>query len=140
MNQMVCRRFERLRSEQASSMAELALVLPVLLLLFLGVIDFGFGLRAYGGLTNAAHEGARWVTTHPADVNGALARVAVEADAVGIAASALTIELLPQQSSYQMGDTVTVRIRYNYPTQFGALTTIPAIPITAEVTMQVLYE
>lgn len=133
-------RVVRLRSEQASSMAELALVLPVLLLLFLGIIDLGFGLRAYGGLTNAAHEGARWVTTHPTDPDGALTRIAVEADAVGIAASALTVELLPQQSSYQVGDTVTVRIHYSYPTQFGALTTIPALPITVEVTMQVLYE
>lgn len=129
-----------LRCEQASSLLELALTLPILLFLLLGVMDLGLGLRAYGGLTNAAHEGARWVTTHPTDLNGAVARVAAEADAAGVAASGVTVTLLPMQSSYQVGDTVTVRVQYAYPTLFGALTALPTIPMTVDVTMQVLYE
>ena len=132
--------YSPLQSEQGSSLVELALTLPILLMLILGVIDLGLGLRTYGGLTNAAQEGARWLTTHPTDINGAMARITAEASAVNLAGVDLVITLIPTQSSYQIGDTVTVRVYHEYQTLFGALTTISTVPITVDVTMQVLYE
>lgn len=38
---------------------ELALILPILLVLFLGIIDFGRGIYLYNTVSNAAREGAR---------------------------------------------------------------------------------
>jgi Flp pilus assembly protein TadG len=44
---------------RGQALAELALVLPVFLLLTLAVFDIGRGVFLYVGLTNAAREGAR---------------------------------------------------------------------------------
>lgn len=41
------------------TLAEFALIVPVLLLLFMGILDFGRAIYAYNTLSNAAREGAR---------------------------------------------------------------------------------
>lgn len=51
-------------------MVEFALILPVLLLLMLGIIEFGYVLAAYTGLFNAAREGARYGVVEPMDLAG----------------------------------------------------------------------
>lgn len=52
----------RLRGEYAQSLAEFALVVPMLLILVFGIIDFGMGLRAYVSVSQATREGARYAT------------------------------------------------------------------------------
>jgi Flp pilus assembly protein TadG len=49
----------RVRSEAGAELVEFALVLPVLLLVFGGIIDFGLLLQRQQVVTNAAREGAR---------------------------------------------------------------------------------
>jgi Flp pilus assembly protein TadG len=49
----------RLRSERGAELVEFAFILPLLLLVCVGIIDFGFLFRDYEVLTNAAREGAR---------------------------------------------------------------------------------
>ena len=49
----------RLKSERGAELIEFALILPLLLLVVLGIIDFGFLFQRYEVLTNAAREGAR---------------------------------------------------------------------------------
>jgi len=49
----------RLRSERGAELIEFALVLPLLLLVMLGIVDFGFLFQRYEVLTNATREGAR---------------------------------------------------------------------------------
>ena len=49
----------RARSERGAELIEFALVFPLLLLLVLGMVDFGFLFQRYEVLTNAAREGAR---------------------------------------------------------------------------------
>jgi hypothetical protein len=48
------------RGEGAQSLVEFALVVPMLLMLVFGVIDFGLGLRAYISVSSATREGARY--------------------------------------------------------------------------------
>ena len=48
-----------LRSERGQSLVELALVLPLLILLLAGVADLGRAFFSYIQITNAAREGAR---------------------------------------------------------------------------------
>jgi Flp pilus assembly protein TadG len=48
--------------EWGQSLAELALITPVLLMLVFGIIDFGMGLRAYMTVTAATREGARYAS------------------------------------------------------------------------------
>ena len=49
----------RLQSERGAELVEFALVFPLLLLVVLGVIDFGLLFQRYEVVTNAAREGAR---------------------------------------------------------------------------------
>ena len=49
----------RLLSEEGGQLVEFALVLPMLLLVVLGIAEFGFIFQRYEVLTNAAREGAR---------------------------------------------------------------------------------
>jgi Flp pilus assembly protein TadG len=50
---------KRLRSERGAELIEFAMIFPVLLLVMLGIVDFGFMFQRYEVLTNAAREGAR---------------------------------------------------------------------------------
>jgi Flp pilus assembly protein TadG len=48
------------RREEAQSLAEFALIMPIFLILVFGIIDFGMGLRAYITVAQATREGARY--------------------------------------------------------------------------------
>jgi len=47
------------RSEGGAAMVEFAIVLPILIMFFLGIVDFGRAFYLYNNLTNAVREGAR---------------------------------------------------------------------------------
>lgn len=49
----------RRSTERGQAVIELALTLPLLLLVVFGIIDFGFMFQRYEAVTNAAREGAR---------------------------------------------------------------------------------
>jgi Flp pilus assembly protein TadG len=55
----VKRLLRRLGAEDAAQLVEFALVLPMLLLVVLGIAEFGFIFQRYEVVTNAAREGAR---------------------------------------------------------------------------------
>ena len=56
---MVVRLPARVRSQAGAELVEFALVLPILLLVFGGIVDFGLLLQRQQVVTNAAREGAR---------------------------------------------------------------------------------
>ena len=51
---------ELARDEEGQNIVEFALLLPLLMWILLGIIQFGFIFAAYLTLNNAAREGARW--------------------------------------------------------------------------------
>ncbi len=51
--------------QSAQALTEFALILPVLVLILLGVVDFGRVFYYWTSMANAAREGARYATTHP---------------------------------------------------------------------------
>jgi len=53
----------KVRSEKGAELIEFALVLPLMLLLCLGVIEFGRAYYTYNILTKAVRDGARFVST-----------------------------------------------------------------------------
>jgi hypothetical protein len=63
------------------NLVELALTLPVLLLLLFGIIELGRTFLIYSEVSNAAREGARYAVVHPGDLTpiagAARAKVAV---------------------------------------------------------------
>jgi hypothetical protein len=60
MASLIRRLLRRSRSEETGAeLIEFALVLPILLLIVAGIVDFGFLFQRYEVVTNAAREGAR---------------------------------------------------------------------------------
>ncbi len=57
-------------SEQGSAVVEFALILPILLLIVFGIINFGVLMYNQSVITNAAREGARWAAIHSSVVYG----------------------------------------------------------------------
>ena len=69
--------FDRLRHDESGvAITEFALVLPLLLLLLLGMIDFGKAINYWIDETHLANEGARWaaVNKNPGSGSGLTVR------------------------------------------------------------------
>lgn len=77
----------RLRQERGAELIEMALVLPLLLLIIMGIIDFGFMFREMNVVTNAAREGARTGILPDYDDADIDARVQQYMSAAGISVS-----------------------------------------------------
>ena len=78
---------QRLRSERGAELIEFALVLPLLLFIIMGLVDFGFMFQRFEVVTNAAREGARMAVL-PSYVNADVeARVRAYMTTGGVAAT-----------------------------------------------------
>lgn len=72
MNELRCllrHRDRALRDEGAQALVEFALVVPLLLMLVVGVFEFGRAWNAYQVITDAAREGARTAVVHNPSVS-----------------------------------------------------------------------
>jgi Flp pilus assembly protein TadG len=121
----------RLADRQAGAAAvELALVLPILLLLVFGIVDFGRAYNAQISLTQAAREGAR-ARALGADAAATTARVQLAAGflpATSVSVGAGT----PCPASPTSTDvaTVTATSTFTFVTPIGALAGFAAGPLT----------
>ena len=110
------------------TLVEFALVVPLMLLLFMGIFDLGFGVYAYNTVANAAREGVRTaiVNQTPADI---ASRAAAQATALGIRTSStscpisgssgvcvqfLTPDLASTCSPLSIGCIAQVTVKYTY--------------------------
>ncbi|GAB6876054.1 TadE family protein [Thermaerobacter litoralis] len=98
--------------QRGQALVELAVLLPVLLLILMGVLDLG--RYVYTGLTvrHAAREGARFGAVHPGDDAGI--RRQVEAAATGLDVAQLAVEVDPEPSRRMVGEPLTVEVRYPF--------------------------
>jgi hypothetical protein len=58
------RALRRLRSERGVALTEFALILPVLMLLLIGMLEFGKALNYWIDQTHLANQGARWAAVN----------------------------------------------------------------------------
>lgn len=98
------------RSSRGQAILELALVLPVLLLLVFGIVEFGRIFHAYLVVTQAAREGARVgvVGGTDADIEEAVRQVAASLDQ-----NQLKIEIEPTESLRVRGESLRVKVSYS---------------------------
>ena len=88
------------RSERGSQLIEFALVLPLLLLVVLGIMDFGLLFQRYEAVTNAAREGARIAILegyNPPDVEARVEQYLTDAGLDG--PSSLVVSFGPQPAN-----------------------------------------
>src|SRR3954447_26800100 len=80
MNRML-RRLRAMRSERGAALVELALVVPILMMMMCATIDFGLAVYTLNNLTAAVREGGRYAAVIDqagwAASGGATARTAV---------------------------------------------------------------
>ncbi|MGZ4387971.1 MAG: TadE/TadG family type IV pilus assembly protein [Gaiellaceae bacterium] len=104
----------RTRDERGQALAELAIVLPVLAGLLLGILQFGIAFNHYLSLTDAVRAGAR--TAAVSRHLGASEAVAATKTAVKDATSDITLTdaQVSVTSSWTQGSQVTVTATYPY--------------------------
>lgn len=88
------------------------MLLPVLLLILMGVLDFGRYFYTGLAVRHAAREGARYGAVHPGDDAGIRSRV--EAAATGLDVSQLAVQVAPDPSRRTVGEPLTVQVRYPF--------------------------
>jgi Flp pilus assembly protein TadG len=134
-----------MRSERGAELIEMAIVTPILLLLVMGVVDFGFMFQRYVVLTNAAVEGARVATIPGYSVQDAQARVQAYATNSGVTgvvvATAVPVSLPGAGGGTWPGMQMTVTHVYNlrYITPIVTLiggSSAASITLTARSTMR----
>ncbi|KGJ77126.1 hypothetical protein GY21_08170 [Cryobacterium roopkundense] len=110
-------RLRRLRDDGGAAALEFALVLPVLLLLVFGLMEFSRLYNVQISLTNAAREGARVMAI---EKSPAVARAAASAAAPSVtpAITGAQIAITPSPTC-AAGDTVHVRITYDVALMTG---------------------
>ncbi len=112
----------RSRRENGQAVVEFALVMPVLLLLLLGVVQFGTVFRDYIALTDATRVGARQASVarsiQPETNRVPIVEARVRKAAVNLDGSKLTIEVDPRKidgsQGWEASGDVTVRATYPF--------------------------
>lgn len=108
----------RLRSERGAALVEFALTLPLLLLLLVGIMDFGLAFQRYNALNNATREGARMAVLPgytPGDVESRVNAYLAAAGVTGTATTTATLGLVtPASGPAFTAWTVTVSIDYPF--------------------------
>ncbi len=105
-------------------LVEFALVLPLLLLVMLGVIEFSYAFAVYSGLFNAAREGARYGVVNPRDQWGIISSARSKiflVDPTGVSISVRYddgpgTEVYTDTERVEVGDRVLVHLVYDLPT------------------------
>jgi len=109
------------------SLIELALILPVLMFILVGIVDFGRVFNAYIIITNVAREGARYGAMHP-DEDDIKDYVINEAAGSGISIEDDDVEVEFPNGTLDPGNPIRVTVTYDFPLitefLFGGSTTI----------------
>jgi Flp pilus assembly protein TadG len=100
------------KDDRGAAAVEFALILPMLLVLVLGIIQFGFTFTQWLQMEHAAREGARWGSLGYSSSDVA---AKVKTAAPGLDPSTLNITVTPASPKDHPSDPVTVTLKYNTP-------------------------
>jgi Flp pilus assembly protein TadG len=103
-------------SERGAVAVEFALLAPVLILLLLGIMEFGRAYNTQITLSSAAREGVRVMAINN---NAATARTAVKTAAAGLQPALADANIIISPTNCTTGAQMTVRITYTLPTMTG---------------------
>jgi len=110
------KRFAR-TNRRGGSLLELILVLPILLMLSFGVVDYGYYLYLKNTLQGAALDGARAAIPASATNANVTATISSVMTAAGLQSSGYTVTLTPSDvSTAAAGANVTVQISASWAT------------------------
>ena len=106
-----------LRDERGASAVEFAFIVPLLIVLVLGIAEFGHAFQVQGTLSAAAREGVRAMALRNDPVD-AKAVVRNAADSIDPAVTDAQITITPAACPTTGPTTATVRLTVTYPMPF----------------------
>lgn len=127
----------RRHRERGGALVELAVILPLLLLLSLGVIEAAWAYSQQQAVRSLAREGARVAAHHTGDTLGLVAAVCDAEDIVGNA----SLEAMGIDTPYEHGARGFFRVQVTYQPitrflpAFNSVTMVEEIEFNAEVSM-----
>jgi Flp pilus assembly protein TadG len=101
------------RAERGQEVVEFALILPLLMTLLFGIVEFGWAVFSYNTIANAAREGARWGIVHPYDDAGIMAKA--KGLTAGLNRDEVTVEIRPDPASRLSTRKIEVEVSYEHP-------------------------
>jgi Flp pilus assembly protein TadG len=113
-------RTNRISNNRGQELIELAILIPLLLLISFGVLDLGRLYHAAITITNAAREGARYGTFYPSDVSGIIAATEAEAQASSLDLSTSLINVSCPEGC-DSGLPIRVTVRYDFRLIMGLI-------------------
>lgn len=125
--------------ERGANLVEMAVLIPFLLIMFVGIVDFGGAFNRHIGITNAAREGARYGAKFPFDESGIITATIQEASGYGVTLTSSNIAINPDPGGTPAGsgDPLTVTVVYTYPTMLGGYIGLQNIPLRTATVMRV---
>lgn len=123
-----------MKSEKGQSLVEFALVIPILIMLLFGIIDFGRVFHAYLTIDHAGREAARAASVGEKNV-GKIREIAVkQATSIGLSEGDVSVPGGVPSS----GNDVTVRISHSVPFITPGISALKgSFPITDTTVMRV---
>ena len=118
-----------LKNDRGQAMAEMAIVLPILLLLLMGMVDLGRIFHSYMVITNASREGARKAVLGCTDV---IIRERVANTTTQLDNTVLETSISPDTSLRKSGDLVTVQVNYKVTLMAPLINTMLPNPIAIQ--------
>jgi len=103
-------------TDRGAAAVEFALLLPLLLLVVFGIIDFGRAINAQITLTQAAREGARLAALGQPNVASR-----TQAAAVGLSGVIVSVKPCPSGATQTTDASVTARYSFSFVTPVGAI-------------------
>jgi len=122
---------KRIRSEKGAALVEAAIVMPMILLISVGIFEFGRAYQTSQVLTNAAREGARLAVLEgptDADVRSRVNKYLTDGGLTSLADGNILVNRNTALTGSSTASTVTV----NYPFQFMMLNPIVRLVVPTD--------
>jgi Flp pilus assembly protein TadG len=113
-------RADRFGRDRGAAAVEFALLLPVVLLLVFGLIDFGRALNAQITLTQAAREGAR-LASFGQPSSTVISRTQSAATGLNVPSSGITVTTCPINAGPTADGQVSISYSFSFVTPVGAI-------------------
>lgn len=131
------------KNQKGAALLEFALVLPILLLLVFGIIEFGLLFYNKQVITNASREGARAGIVNGV-AEGAIKTIVVDycKDSVDKSSKVLSLKgKIPISETEIKVDTIdddlSVNVTFNYPLLLSSIIGIGNVTVSAQTTMRI---
>lgn len=118
------------KNNRGQTLAETALVLPIILLIIMGIVEFG---RIFSGiliLTSASREGARYGAVHPVDDSAIIA--VVKDSCYTFACDDVSVTIKPEAADRRRGEQLIVLVEADIPLIAPLIDTIITNPFPAK--------